>query len=906
MQRKDTYSKQAIQQWLIDLQNLPTEIESNKTLIAKQQEEVATLDININKLSREQLNPTTEKISVVNAQIDIIKLPPLIAACKNNIELETNELAILNPQLQQVLNILAPIDTEINKIETCIKIENLLALVRSKQKQLEEEQLSKSSLQSQLHTKEIEQKNIQTQINSLSIQITPLRQQKETVTKQINHYGTEIDELNEQKQENYRRIHRCEDEMSALRIKNITITTQLTANQTEIATLQLQCNSLAGKITTIQEEISQLKNQKLFHTVTHAHLPPFQHGHPGHHGLPVHHHIPNPDELAQEHRRNEQISRLESKLAQLQAEKTDTDDKLLACISMRSQLEQEGINNDRRISNLDNECSQLMNDITQIERNIPSVEVNLNRVKSNHSQVDSQLLPLQATLNQQNSFYTHANEQVNQLRTNINKHNTTIQQLQSTISDKNTTITQLQYQVGNYVKDITQLEHALEQKQREKRPHADQQTKLNNNIKQHTISRVELLHTLRQLEQDYLQAINVAKNHPENKDVINLTEQLKDLTIQKATIQAEIKRAQSDRDKVRELINLEKQNISKLDTRHQSNLKKDFLFRLTQHPEQLVFELHRRVSEIIQEYEDNHIDDKDKGVRLCLAEYALKIPFLMSFPVTNSLDNWQQRFYELYGLLLNIFGKAIQTKLSVQIYRVLNEYPIDYSDATHEYNHIRQQFLGQLHDMDEYELDQHEHVLYQNAFHSFNQIYSNLPNNAPKDARDLYAKAKSVIDLINEQKITADKKDSGQFDLKFHTTIIKKTTFLMQNPTDNKLRKEYKNFIALNNDGQPSVAKKVIGAIMIFLGAVLLAVSVAAKIVSIGISAPISIAGMAAGGALIVSGIGLFAHGRQKGLAKGYEDFSNATQKASASSWQQQAGYESSWGLMPNPSAPLV
>lgn len=159
------------------------------------------------------------------------------------------------------------------------------------------------------------------------------------------------------------------------------------------------------------------------------------------------------------------------------------------------------------------------------------------------------------------------------------------------------------------------------------------------------------------------------------------------------------------------------------------------------------------------------------------------------------------------------------------------------------------------------------------------EIYKNDAEYRKEEFTAILDKAREVIRTVNALK------ESQPQDIKNLTNILVLTADLIgakirhaYDPKVSPLKKdleekiEHYNIIANQTFGQPSLAYKLLGSAMVMLGAVICAagtlIATATLIPTLGLGALGGAGISAAGGTLLLSGIGLFTHGRVKGLAK--------------------------------------
>jgi hypothetical protein len=174
------------------------------------------------------------------------------------------------------------------------------------------------------------------------------------------------------------------------------------------------------------------------------------------------------------------------------------------------------------------------------------------------------------------------------------------------------------------------------------------------------------------------------------------------------------------------------------------------------------------------------------------------------------------------------------------------------------------------------ELNREEMNRYTKAVHEFNRTLLLLKNNV---AQEIYEQVQRVLDEIENSLEEQSAKDKAS-SYKYFTTLLTTTNnavtsnFINNDPIEVKQLKldSFENLIVGDIEGQPDFVKQIKGAALILLGTLLMSVSVAAKVATVGLSMPISASGFFAGSAFLLQGRGLFNDGMEKGLYKKISD----------------------------------
>jgi hypothetical protein len=169
-------------------------------------------------------------------------------------------------------------------------------------------------------------------------------------------------------------------------------------------------------------------------------------------------------------------------------------------------------------------------------------------------------------------------------------------------------------------------------------------------------------------------------------------------------------------------------------------------------------------------------------------------------------------------------------------------------------------------------------LLYPNAYDRFKELLHNMPNETSAEMRKLYQYGWDLLRYIDEDEAHAIRKNKPlSFDQASHADVLKACAAVLESHASidsirnlNTAMERSESYI----HGRPSIAKKVLGGIMVFLGgAILIAGSSILGLMVPFASWPMSYAGIAAGAALLAGGIALIVSGRRKAADKSLHQF---------------------------------
>lgn len=315
----------------------------------------------------------------------------------------------------------------------------------------------------------------------------------------------------------------------------------------------------------------------------------------------------------------------------------------------------------------------------------------------------------------------------------------------------------------------------------------------------------------------------------------------------------------------------------------QSHRSNDFLINLRDNPETLLDQLAQAIQVELEKYDKTHPANQSEIVRTCLlelkrntsAQYILKAASL-------NKDETRKKYYQLCGLIWKMLKRANYPQ-NLEFCRQLLATFQSKSPAPEEciaaYEALQQSNPRHFLEITKLELDDFEYNEYKAAQKKLHLALrpKNTLMHAPIEIQQLHKKAADIAKTIRAEKLIPN---NPEFDIKYATFALNATTELLQDFPNTDLQKKYERLIDQNKKEQPSTCKKIAGALLAFLGAALLAASVVAKILTLGVASPLTITGMALGSTLIVSGVGLFCQGMRKGLSKDMKQFGEHAEHA--------------------------
>ncbi len=284
----------------------------------------------------------------------------------------------------------------------------------------------------------------------------------------------------------------------------------------------------------------------------------------------------------------------------------------------------------------------------------------------------------------------------------------------------------------------------------------------------------------------------------------------------------------------------------------------------------------------IATYEKSNPADQPENIRICLAETIGKLDVISAMPAADAATA-RNKYYHLCGMLWTLLDRVdSNANLAREMIAILRDHSLDSEETKEAYSALKKLNPDLMRDMTSADLVYMQYAQYDAAYKYLQDTLEFMPNNVAKPWMDMCHRAHEVMTSVNVRKLKAVENGEPEFDVKYHTSILHKTADLIRDPGNQQLQQEYHQLIEHNKDGKPSLAKKICGAMLMFLGAVVVAASVALKVVSVGIAAPLTVAGMIGGGVIFAAGLGLFGWGMRKGTSKKMDNFEKSVMRAGA------------------------
>ncbi len=290
------------------------------------------------------------------------------------------------------------------------------------------------------------------------------------------------------------------------------------------------------------------------------------------------------------------------------------------------------------------------------------------------------------------------------------------------------------------------------------------------------------------------------------------------------------------------------------------------IYRYTKEPHRLIEELRNNVTEQINAMHRFFPAGQTERLRLVLAQLPTMLAEIHnSVIVIGSLSErakqYRNAFYQCCGLLYELIDFVDHDNFRSRISALLNDVNPKTARDAYQRNKI------ELKNAQEFDLRQYEQDVYARAKNAVTDWLQEVADDSIK--RRTQALMNAISKGENDEK----------FDRPYYTQFLKDTLAAVKNPEDSDKRQQYRNTLRQIPDGKPATVRKIVGCGLVLLGVLIFAASAVASCLSLGVAAPISIAGMVGGGLLVVSGVGLFASGCGRGNYKKGEALQSSLEK---------------------------
>jgi hypothetical protein len=496
------------------------------------------------------------------------------------------------------------------------------------------------------------------------------------------------------------------------------------------------------------------------------------------------------------------------------------------------------------------------------------------------TRLQQELASLSGQINQGHTQQFHLQTQLNQHTQMVSVATNQVNQAQSALRGFS----------PSHVHDATHesiplLKKRLAERQSQQQPLKMSQAKLQHDIDVHASSVYKIQQIIHNLKASLAENKQHAVEFQHNHNVEDLKTQLDVARNHKQTVAKKhnaLTQAITD-------IELEIYHVNRAMQELQEQLAKlkenHFLMKLVNHPDllfnELVLSLRMYIvknphTQNLFSFEDFQPANQTVEARAHLANLETVIRSIESYHPegvdANNLILQRRQYYQLLGfvhtMIAELASDSANKLLIEKLQSALGRYGLDQAVCRTEFSQLNLPRLSQPTLFDEEE----------QAFNAAKSDFESALNQAHHVGFEaLKTQGDKLIKSVCEAKTSLEQSGVHTKDIKYLTTTLRRATALTKKPDDTNLQFHFKHLIQFNHQGQPSVAKKLAGVMMSFLGVALIGASVAAKVLTLGLATPITTAGIVAGSALVLGGLGLFKKGMRSDFSKSQEQFYQAS-----------------------------
>ena len=335
------------------------------------------------------------------------------------------------------------------------------------------------------------------------------------------------------------------------------------------------------------------------------------------------------------------------------------------------------------------------------------------------------------------------------------------------------------------------------------------------------------------------------------------------LLTQQGQFKAQIKRLE-------ESILTRKEKVFRLEKEQRELNNNTFMITLWRNPETLIENLAALTDEVLNKFEEDHPGGQSDRVLQAMAEIRMKLVTIRHVELAQStysdyhgqnIEADQKKYFQMCGLIWHQFALLNQEEdkhFAQALHSILQKNPIAEEYGKANFNAL------QLEPIPFDQIGDNVQQAYKQAKINLSELLDGLENDTRKEVKDHIKIGRDLIKSIEEKK-----SDPTSGLLKFHTKILQTAEQLTRNSSDKKLQDKFEKLINDNQDGKPSLCKKIFGIAVMFLSSL--------TPLSFAFTPPLVAAGIcAAGGAGLAIGFGIFVGGRSKGLDNELKKFKNS------------------------------
>lgn len=368
----------------------------------------------------------------------------------------------------------------------------------------------------------------------------------------------------------------------------------------------------------------------------------------------------------------------------------------------------------------------------------------------------------------------------------------------------------------------------------------------------------------------------LAKAHADNTSLDNLRMQLHDRTSRLDVCNKELISLTNTIDQRQRAMEANIQEIADFQQRLDAMRQHEFMQKYHFNPRALVDHFSDSVCHTLTAFENDHPAGLHRTVRIWLLDLSRQLNVIMKEP-GNALKDIRAKYNRAAGLVWHAIN---QTELHDPLFAarlrevVLGEECLDRLEAVSDYALFM--YLRHIDCTTPEQLRDRETLQFNLAQVKLANRLQDLPQGADLATRQMYHAGQKLLNVIRQQRT----RQGQSFDARYYTTVLNTSSDLLANPTSLDLQNKMSDLAQHNHHGNPSRPRKIMGAMLFFLGAAMVLTGVGLAVGTFGIASPIALPLIGSGAVIATAGAFLFGYGCQRGISKRLENFELAVKRA--------------------------
>jgi len=236
-----------------------------------------------------------------------------------------------------------------------------------------------------------------------------------------------------------------------------------------------------------------------------------------------------------------------------------------------------------------------------------------------------------------------------------------------------------------------------------------------------------------------------------------------------------------------------------------------------------------------------------------LFELDKKRKIIFDIQTSSDFKTLRQTYYQMIGMVHYLCNKSLKdildnSSIINNIYDCLDQHPLNPEDGIEEYRKLslREPNLKDIEQKDFLKLSYEEYDKEQKILEQkiLEQRLRTISNGNGKLWLNVSHCGYGILETMKEYTTIKGQEDIENItNLRFAIRVLNKTKQLVESPNNSQYQREYHRLMENNQDGKPSVVKKVLGAMLMFSGAIAAVASVGLLVGTGGFASPFASTG---------------------------------------------------------------